>query len=123
MTRAVDKGWSDLGADERAQKNKDFFLRELAPVALKQNAYRHLIENLAITWQALKDHVINKDLSYSVSTSMTGGQSGTSDSRLANVEEQLKKMTEFLQTNKNNATYNPNEPRMRQSNNRFCKYC
>ena len=123
VTRAVDKGWSDLGADERAQKYKDFFLRGLAPAALKQNAYRHLIENPAITWQALKDHVINKDLSYSVSTSRTGVQSGTSDSRLANVEEQLKKMTELLHTNKINATYNPNEPRMRQNNTRFCKHC
>ena len=112
MTSAVDKGWSDLGADQRAQKYEDFFLRGLAPAALKQNAYRHIIENPAVTWQALKDHVINIDLSYSVSTSMTGVQSGISDSWLANVEEQLKKMTELLQTNKINATYNPNEPRM-----------
>ena len=57
-----------------------------------------------------------------MSTSTTGGQSGTSDSRLANVEEQLKKMTKLLQTNKINATFNPNEPRMRQNNTRFCKF-
>ena len=54
---------------------------------------------------------------------MTGVQNGTSDSRLANVQEQLKKMTDLLQTNKTNATYNPNEPWMRQNNTRFCKYC
>ena len=123
VTSAVDKGRSHLEADERAQKYKDFFLRGLAPAARKQNAYRHLIENPAITWQALKDHVKIKELSYSMSTSMIGVQSGTSDSRLAKVEEQSKKMTELLQTNKINATYNPNDTRMRQNNTRFCKHC
>ena len=33
VTRAVDKCWSDLGADERAQKNKDFFLPGVASAA------------------------------------------------------------------------------------------
>ena len=45
---------------------------------------------------------------------MTGVQGGgTSDSRLANAEEQLKKITDLLQTNKINASYTQNEPRMR----------
>ena len=43
VTRVVDKGWSDLEADERAQKYKDFCLRGLVPAALKQNAYRHVV--------------------------------------------------------------------------------
>ena len=123
VIKLVDKGWNELGADDRAIKYKDYFLKGLTPISLKQNAYRLVIETPATTWQALQDHVINKDVSYSVSTNLTGVQSGSSDMRLANMEEQMKKMTELLQTHKVNATYDPNQPRFKQDGTRYCGYC
>lgn len=123
VIKIVDKGWNEIAAAERVIKYKDYFLKGLTPASLKQNAYRQIIENPAITWQQLKDHVINKDVSYSISTNITGVQNGSSDSRLANMEEQIKKMTELLQSNKIHATYDPNDPRFKQNGTRFCNYC
>ena len=123
VVKVVDLGWSGSSENERKQKYIDFFLRGLAPPALKQNAYQRKIEHPAESWDDLKTHVINKDLSYSISTSMTGIQSGPSDSRISGLEEQVRLLTEQLKENKINATYDPNNPRDKQNFTRFCKYC
>ena len=121
--KVVDLGWSGSSENERKQKYIDFFLRGLAPPALKQNAYQRKIEHPAESWDDLKTHVINKDLSYSISTSMTGIQSGPSDFRISGLEEQVRLLTEQLKENKIIATYDPNIPRDKQNFTRFCKYC
>ena len=123
VVKVVDLGWSGSSENELKQKYIDFFLRGLAPPALKQNAYQRKIEHPAELWDDLKTHVINKDLSYSISTSMTGIQSGPSDSRISRLEEQVRLLTEQLKENKINATYDPNNPRDKQNFTRFCKYC
>ena len=121
--KVVDLRWSGSSENEPKQKYIDFFLRGLAPTALKQNAYQRKMEHPAESWNDLKIHVINKDLSYSISTSMTGIQSDPTDSRISGLEEEVRLLTEQLKENKINATFDPNNPRDKQDFIRFCKYC
>ena len=123
VVKVVDLRWSGSSENERKQKYIDFFLRGLAPPALKQNAYQRKIEHPAESWDDLKTHVINKDLRNSVSTTMTGIQSGPSNSWISGSEEKVRLLTEKLEENKINATHDPNNPRDNQNFTRFCKYC
>lgn len=137
----VDKGWPipaagqpghNNGVARRQAKYIDNFLRGLTPPSLKQAAYKHMIEHPDTTWDELQTHVINKDISFTVSANRTGQKSGDSSSRLADLENQIKELTSLLKDNKINAitnsaavhaAYDPNSPRDRQNHTRFCKYC
>ena len=66
----------------------------LTPPAPEQNASQRKIEHPAESWEDLKTHVLNKDLSYSISTSMTGIESGSSYSRISRLKEQVRLLTE-----------------------------
>ena len=134
----VDKGWptpSDADANartacenQRIGKCKDYFIRGLTPPGLKQKAHQALIENPNKTWDALQTLIINKDTSLVISAEMSGFQqtssnSVTTDSRFTSIEKTLNEISNMVKNHQINATYDPNNPKMKQDFTRFCTYC
>ena len=134
----VDKGWpkpSDADANartacenQRIGKYKDYFIRGLTPPGHKQKAQQALIEDPNKTWDALQTLIINKDTSLVISTEMSGFQqtssnSVTTDSRFTSIERTLNEISNMVKNHQINATYDPNNPKMKQDFTRFCTYC
>ena len=134
----VDKGWptpSDADANARTEcenqrigKYKDYFIRGLTPPGLKQKAHQALIEDPNKTWDALQTLIINKDTSLVISAEMSGFQqsssnSVTTDSRFTSIEKTLNEISNMVKNHQINATYDPNNPKMKQDFTRFCTYC
>ena len=134
----VDKGWPtppDAEANartacenQRIGKYKDYFIRSLTPPGLKQKAHQALIEDPNKTWDALQTLIINKDTSLVISAEMSGFQqsssnSVTTDSRFTNFEKTLNEISNMVKHHQINATYDPNNPKMKQDFTRFCTYC
>ena len=137
VKKIVDKGWPTIyaaGADEAARTAADNAMqvhrtekyislgsKGLIPSSLKNCAYKRMLEHPGTTWEELKTHLINKDLCYAMSTD---GESSNSNSKLTNIETQLKELKESLQNQSINAVnLNPHNPRMNQNFTRFCKIC
>ena len=134
----VDKGWptppdADANArtaceNQRIGKYKDYFTRGLTPPGLKQKAHQALIEDPNKTWDALQTLIINKDTSLVISAEMSGFQqsssnSVTTDSRFKNIEKTLNEISNMVKNHQINATYDPNNPKMKQDFTPFCTYC
>ena len=126
VTKAVEKGWPDpdFKNDQRTAKFMEYFVRGLTPPALKQKAHQLLIEDPTTTWQQLKDHVATEDLSFSVSSEFTGTASSSIDNKteIEGLKNQLKEIANLMK-DKKNATYNNDNPRFKQNQIRFCKFC
>ena len=103
----------------------EFFVRGLTPPSLKQKAHQRQIEHPGDTWQDLKDYVINRDLSYTVSSeyACAGSSNFDNQSEIQALKNQLTELTNLMKENKINATYDPNQPRNRRNHTRFCNYC
>ena len=127
VTKAVEKGWPDpdFNNDQRNAKCMEYFVRGLTPPRLKQKAHQRLIENPATTWQQLQDHVATKDLSFSVSSEFTGTASSSIDNKIEieGLKNQLTEIANLMKDHKINATYNNDNPRFKQNQTRFCKFC
>ena len=127
VTKAVEKGWPDpdFNNDQRTAKCMEYFVRGLTPPALKQKAQQLLIEDLTTTWQQLKDHVATKDFSFSVSSEFTGTASSSIDNKIEieGLKNQLTEIANLMKDHKINATYNNDNPRFKQNQTRFCKFC
>ena len=134
----VDKGWptpSDADANariacenQRIGKYKDYFIRGLTPPGLKQKAHQALIEDPNKTWDALQTLIINKDTNLVISAEMSGFQqsssnSVTTDSRFSSIEKTLNEISNMVKNHQINATYDPNNPKVKQDFTRFCTYC
>ena len=126
VTKTVEKGWPDpdFNNNQRTAKCMEYFVRGLTPPALKQKAHQFLIEDPTTTWQQLKDHVATKDLSFSVSSEFTGTTSRSNNKKIE-IEGLRNQLTEIANLMKDqiNATYNNNNPRFKQNQTRFCKFC
>ena len=84
-----------------------------------------LIEDPTTILQQLKDHVATKDLSFSVSSEFTGTTSSSIDNKIE-IEVLKNQLTEFanlMKDQKINATYNNDNPRFKQNQTGFCKFC
>ena len=127
VTKAFEKGWPDpdFNNDQRNAKCMEYFVSGLTPPALKQKAHQRLIENPATTWQQLQDHVATKDLSFSVSSEFTGTASSSIDNKIEieGLKNQLTEIANLMKDHKINATYNNDNPRFKQNQTRFCKFC
>ena len=127
VTKAVEKGWTDpdFNNDQRNANCMEYFVRGLTPPALKQKAHQRLIENPATTWQQLQDHVATKDLCFSVSSEFTGTASSSIDNKIEieGLKNQLTEIANLMKDHKINATYNNDNPRFKQNQTRFCKFC
>ena len=136
----VDKGWPTPSnanqeaitacENQRIGKYKDYFIRGLMPPGLKQKAHQAMIEDPNKSWDALQALIINKDMSLVVSAEMSGLQppssqtsTGTMDARFTNIEKSLNEITNMVKNHQINATYDPNNPKMKQDFTRFCNYC
>ena len=127
VTKAVEKRWPDpdFNNDQRNAKCMEYFVRGLTPPALKQKADQLLIETPTRTWQQLQDHVATKDLSFSVSSEFTGTASSSMDNKIEieGLKNQLTEITNLVENHKINTTYNNDNPRFKQTQTRFCKFC
>ena len=129
ITTSIDLGWPHpVTEEQRATKYMEYFVRGLTPPSLKQKAHQFCIEHPDAEWPALKDHVINKDLSYSVSAELSGNSvsntlNPNSSKEIEVLQNQLKELTVLLKDSKVNAMYDPNNPRMKQNHTRFCNFC
>ena len=138
MKTFVDKGCptpSDADANvrtacgnQRIGKYKHYFIRSLTLPGLKQKAHQALIEDPNKTWDALQMLKINKDTSLVISDEMSGFQlsssnSVTNDSRFTKSEKTLNEISKMTKNHQLNATYDPNNPKMKQDFTRFCTYC
>ena len=126
LTKAVEKGWPDPFTDaQRQTKCMEFFVRGLTPPALKQKAHQYLIETPNATWEQLRNQVSTKDLSFAVSSDFTGTASSSINNKMEidGIKDQLQELASLMKNNRISAAYNPNEPRNKQSNTRFCKFC
>ena len=72
VTVSTDIAWPYPVTDEqRATKYMKYFVRGLSPLSLKEKAQQFLIKHPEAHWAALKNHIINKDLSYVVSAELS----------------------------------------------------
>ena len=72
--------------------------------------------------------MINKDTSLVISAEMPGFQQSNSmslatDSRFTNIEKTLNEISNMMKNHQINATYDPNNPKMKQDLTRFLTYC
>ena len=138
MKTLVDRGWptppdADANArraceNQRIGKYKDYFIRSFTPPGLKQKAHPALVEDPNKTWDALQTLIINKDASLVISAGMSGFQQSSSkfvntDSCFTNTEKTLNEIKNMVQNHQINATYDPNNPKMKQDFTQFCTYC
>ena len=127
LTKAVEKRWPDRGFnnDQRTAKCMEYFVRGLTPPAFKQKPLQLLIEISATTWLHLKDHVVTKDISFSVSSEFTGTASSSIDNKgeIEGLKIQLTEAANRMKDHKINTADNNNNPRFKQNQTRFCKFC
>ncbi len=156
---AVDRGWpidlTNVAADDQdaarerqntilQQKYIEIAIRGLEPIELKQKAYKWVNQNPNAQFEAVKNEIITKDQTYT----LTAPNKSTQDSdRLQSLENKLSEVLTLVQKKEvneisnsqhfgNNNSYNqqpynrsfqnnprPNPSRFRQNATRFCKYC
>ena len=137
----VDKGWpekiptsiegddnirkeKEIQQRQRSQKYIDFAIRGLRPQGLKRKAHEKLIENPSITWTQFVDHLVVKDLTFSVTTESSGA---TGVDKLKTLESKINDLTSLFKSNEVNAidTSRPRDPNIkgRPNSTRFCDYC
>ena len=138
---AVDKGWPEkiptsiAGDDnirkekeiqqrQRSQKNINFAIRGIRPQGLKRKAHEKPFENLLITWTQFVDHLVVKDLTFSVTTESNGA---TRLDKLKTLESKINDLTSLFKSNEVNATvtFRPRDlnKKGRPNCTRFCDYC
>ena len=59
---------NEIQQRQRIQKYIDFAMRGLRPQGLKRKAPEKLFENPSIAWKQFVDHLVVKDLTFSVTT-------------------------------------------------------
>ena len=142
IKKTVDKGWPDdmagvLAADQpaertaqarqRGQRYIDYTLKGLRPRYLQRKAQEYLMEHPNATWNDFSTHLINKDVSYQVSTSFLNDEE-QNKAQMASLGQELKNLRTELKEHRINAlegnqrTVDPNQ-KGRQNATRFCGYC
>ena len=142
IKKTVDKGWPDdmagvLAADQpaertaqarqRRQRYIDYTLKGLRPRYLQRKAQEYLMEHPNATWNDFSTHLINKDVSYQVSTSFLNDEE-QNKAQMASLGQELKNLRTELKEHRINAlerNQRPADPNQkgRQNATRFCGYC
>ena len=106
IKKTVDKGWPDdmvgvvaaeqaaertAQARQRRQKYIDYPLKGLRPRYLQRKAQEHLTEHPNATWNDFSTHLINKDVSYQVSTSFLNDEEHNK-AQIASLGQELKNL-------------------------------
>ena len=142
IKKTVDKGWPDdmveivLGdqnaertaqARQRRQRYIDYTLKGLRPRYLQRKAQEYLMEYPNATWNGFATHLINKDVSYQVSTSFLKDEE-QNKAQIASLGQEVKNLRTELKEHRINALggnqrpVNPNQ-KGRQNVTRVCGYC
>ena len=140
--KTVDKGWPDdivgitLGdqnaertaqAGQRRQRYIDYTLKGLRPRYLQRKAQEYLMEHPNATRNDFSTNLINKNVSYQVSTSFLNDKE-QNKAELASLWQELKNLRAELKAHKINALegnqrpINPNQ-KWRQNATMFCGFC
>ena len=142
IKRTVDKGWpddmegiapADHGAEraaqgrQRRQRYIDYSLKGLRPRYLQRKAQEYLMENPNATWNDFSTRIIQRDVSFQVSSNFLNDEEQTK-AQMATLGQEMKNLRSELQEHRVNAvegnsrTVDPNQ-KGRQNATRFCNYC
>ena len=142
LKKTVDKGWPDdmvgiapgdqnaertAQARQRRQRYIDYTLKGLRPRYLQRKAQEFLMEHPNATWNDFSTHLINKDVSYQVSTSFLKDEE-QNKAQMASLGHELKNLRTELKEHRvndlggNQRPVDPNQ-KGRQDATRFCGYC
>ena len=142
IKKTVDKGWPDdmvgiapgdqnaertAQARQRRQRYIDYTLKGLRPRYLQRKAQEYLMEHPNATWNDFSTHLINKDVSYQVSTSFLNDEE-QNKAQMASFGQELRNLRIELKEHRVNAlegNQRPVDPNQkgRQNATRFCGYC
>ena len=143
IKRTVDKGWpDDLNGIEAAQHNAernaqgrqrgqryiDYSLKGLRPRYLQRKAQEYLMENPNATWNDFFARIIQRDVSFEVSSNLLNDEEQTKAQMATLGQEMKKNLRSELREHRVNAvegnprTADPNQ-KGRQNATRFCNYC
>ena len=142
IKKTVDKSWpndmvgiapGDQNAERTAQARQrrqryiDYTLKGLRPRYLQRKAQEYLMEHPNATWNDFLTHLINKDVSYQVSTSFLNDEE-QNKAQMASLGQELKNLRTELKEHRVNAlegNQRPVDPNQkgRQNATRFCGYC
>ena len=113
----MDKGWPDdmvgiapgdqnaertAQARQRRQRYIDYTLKGLRPRYLQRKAQENLMEHPNATWNDFSTHLINKDVSYQVSTSFLNDEE-QNKAQMASLGQELKNLRTELKEHRVNA--------------------
>ena len=142
IKRTVDKGWPDdlngieaahhnaegeAQGRERRQRYIDYPLKGLRPRYLPRKAQEYLMENPNATWNDFSTGIIQRDVSFQVSSNFSNEEEQTK-AQMATLGQEMKNLRSELQEHRVNAvegnprTVEPNQ-KGRQNATRLCKYC
>ena len=138
----MDKGWPDdmvgiapgaqnaertTQARQRRQRYIDYTQKGLRPRYLQRKAQEYVMEHPNATWNDFSTHLINKDVSYQVSTSFLNDEE-QNKAQMASLGQELKNLRTELKEHRINAlegNQRPVDPNQKgiQNATRFCGYC
>ena len=142
IKRTVDKGWpDDLNGIEAAQHNAEreaqgrqrrqkyinSSLKKFKPRYLQRKAQEYLMENPNATWNDFSTRIIQRDVSFQVSSNFLNDEEQTK-AQMATLGQEMKDLRSQLQEHRVNAVegtataVDPNQ-KGRQNATRFCNYC
>ena len=141
IKRTVDKGWpddlngieaahhnaeSEAQGRQRRQRYIDYSLKGLRPRYLQRKAQENLMENPNGTWNDFSTRIIQRDLSFQVSSYFLNDEEQTK-AQMASLGQEMNLRSE-LQGHRVNAvagTTRPQDPNQkgRENATRFCNYC
>ena len=141
LKKIVDKGWPDdmegiVEADkaaerqaqggQRRQRYIDHTLRGLRPRYLQRKAQEYLMEHPNATWNEISTRIIQRDVSYQVSSNFLNDEEQTKV-QLASLGQEMMNLRSELQEHRVNPLGNPRLPdpnqKGRQNATQFCNYC
>ena len=117
IKRTVDKGWPDdmngiagsqqaaerdAQARQRRQRCIDYKLRGLRPNYLRRKAQEYLMEHPNATWNDYSAHIIQRDVSFQVSSNFLNDGEQTK-AELASLAKEMKHLRTELQEHRVNA--------------------
>ena len=114
-------------ARQRRQRYIDYTLKGLRPRYLQRRAQEYLMEHPNATWNDFSTHLINRDVSYQVSTNFLNDEEQNKD-QMASLGQELKNLRTELKEHRVNAVEGNEKPidsdqKGRQNATRFCGYC
>ena len=142
IKRTVDKGWPDdlngievahhsaerdAQGRQRRKRYIDYSLKGLRTRYLQRKAQEYLMENPNATWNDFSTRIIERDVSFQVSSNFLTDEEQTK-AQIATLGQEMKNLRPELQEHRVNAVegtaraVDPNQ-KGRQNATRFCNYC